>query len=144
MHIKLISGRWATADWSATVALDASSTLEDLHHTIQQAVDFDNDHLYGFLVARTPRSRDRVRYDIEDEDGRASDALFERTLSNLFPLPNGRKLFYLFDYGDSWVFQISRARAKPYPPEPGTQYPVLIAETGQKPEQYPDLDSDMD
>ena len=63
LQIKLLSGRWANKDWAATIALDASSTLDDLHHIIQQAVDFDNDHLYGFFVARTPWSRDRVRYD---------------------------------------------------------------------------------
>ncbi len=54
----------------ATVALDAASTLEDVHDVFQQAVEFDNDHLYDFFVARTPRSRHRVRYDGEGDDGR--------------------------------------------------------------------------
>lgn len=132
LQIKLLSGRWAEKDWSATIALDASSTLEDLHTIIQQAVNFDDDHLYSFFVARTPRSRDRVRYD-EEED----DVPWEVTLETLFPLPKDRKLFYLFDYGDSWIFQISRTRQKPFAAESGVEYPRLISESGEKPEQYP-------
>jgi hypothetical protein len=162
LKIKLLAGRWAEKDWEATIALDASSTLADLHHIIQQAVGFDNDHLYGFYVARTPRSRDRVRYDgrmydgwyDEDEDGEdqdedndedegegyaeeEDDAASATTLEGLFPLPTDRRLFYLFDYGDDWIFQISRARNKPFAPEPGSEWPRLISERGEKPVQYP-------
>jgi hypothetical protein len=134
LQIKLLSGRWAEKDWAATIALDAASTLEDLHHLIQQAVDFDDDHLYGFFVARTPWSRDRVRYDDED------DAVFTTTLEGLFPLPKDRKLFYRFDYGDNWIFEIARTRKKPYAAEPGIEYPCLISESGEKPPQYPEPD----
>ena len=140
LQIKLLSGRWALEDWTATIALDASTTLEDLHGIIQQAVDFDNDHLYGFFVARTPLSRDRVRYEDEDRYGRESDALYTTTLEDVFPLPKDRRLFYLFDYGDDWIFQISRTRKKPFPAEPGTDYPRLISEFGEKPPPYPDPD----
>ena len=132
LQIKLLSGRWAEKDWSATIALDASSTLEDLHTIIQRAVDFDNDHLYSFFVARTPWSRDRVLYD--EEYGHAP---WEVTLESLFPLPKNRKLLYLFDYGDNWLFQVSRTRKKPFAAEPGEEYPRLISEGGEKPQQYP-------
>jgi hypothetical protein len=47
LHIKLLSGRWADKLWTATIALDASSTLEDLHLIIQKAVDFRLGHLTG-------------------------------------------------------------------------------------------------
>jgi hypothetical protein len=168
LKVKLLSGRWAEKDWEATIALDASSTLADSHLIIQQAVGFDNDHLYGFYVARTPWSRDRVRYDgsqqygwyDEDEDGdevedqdegeygdededyseEEGDAASTTTLEGLFPLPTDRRLFYRFDYGDNWIFQISRARNKPFEPEPGTEWPRLIGERGERPLQYPEPD----
>ena len=50
LKIKLLSGRWVEKDWEATIALDATSTLADLHPLIQQAVGFDNDHLYDFYM----------------------------------------------------------------------------------------------
>jgi hypothetical protein len=170
LKIKLLSGRWVKMDWEETIALDDSSTLADLHHIIQQAVEFDNDHLYGFYVARTPWSRDRVRYDGSQQDGwydeddeddedegedqnegeyedegenyaaEEDNSASTTTLEGLFPLPTDRKLFYLFDYGDNWIFQISRTRNKPFEPEPGSEWPRLIGERGERPLQYPEPD----
>ena len=76
----------------------------------------------------------------EDEAGEEDDAASATTLEGLFPLPKDRRLFYQFDYGDNWIFQISRARNKPFAAEPGTEYPRLIGETGEKPPQYPEPD----
>ncbi|MFZ0791056.1 MAG: hypothetical protein WAM94_15700 [Chromatiaceae bacterium] len=134
LQLKLVRGLYAEGPWEGTIALDAASTLEDLHFAIQRAVDFDNDHLYEFYVARTDRSRDRIRFDEED------DALFTRTIESLFPLPKDKRLYYLFDYGDHWLFQIARTRAKPFEAEPGVDYPRVISEKGAKPPQYPDRD----
>jgi hypothetical protein len=134
LSVKLVRGRYAEGPWQATIALDADSTLEDLHHVIQQAVDFDNDHLYELFIARTEHSGDRIRFDDENEE------LFTRTIESLFPLPKDRRLYYLFDYGDSWVFQVSRTRHRPYEAEAGSEYPRLIAEQGERPRQYPDYE----
>lgn len=135
LQLKLVRGLYAEGPWEATIALDAASTLEDLHHIIQRAVDFDNDHLYEFYLARTDRSRDRIRFDEED------DQLFTRTIESLFPLPKDKRLYYLFDYGDHWLFQIARTRTKPFEAESGIEYPRVMSEKGARPPQYPDWDS---
>lgn len=128
LTVKLFYG-----DWTATLEIEGSDTLEDLHLAIQDAVDFDNDHLYEFYIARTLRSRDRIRYDNE-----------EVTLDSIFPLATGKKLFYLFDYGNSWYFQIGSGRKRPFPAVVGIQYPRIIAESGTKPQQYPDWEEEED
>ena len=50
------------------------------------------------------------------------------------------KLFYLFDFGDSWLFKISKSRKKEFEPVKGIKYPRVVKEEGEKPEQYPDWD----
>jgi hypothetical protein len=130
IKIELIWGRFAKEDWTAIMEVDSSSTLEDLHHIIQQTVRFDNDHMYEFYIARTPTSRDKRRFD--DEDG----AVFSVTLEDLFPLPKARSLYYMFDYGDSWLFKVSKGRKKPHAPIEGREYPALIDEIGERPVQY--------
>ncbi|HFE49067.1 MAG TPA: hypothetical protein ENJ21_07090, partial [Chromatiaceae bacterium] len=92
IKIKLLSGSYADADWEGSLEIESSSSLLALHYAIQRAVDFDNDHLYRFFVARTPRSRETI--DLDDESGVA--------IEQVFPLEKGRKLFYLFDFGASW------------------------------------------
>jgi hypothetical protein len=136
LEIKLLSGRWATKPWQATVALRAATTLEDLAYFIRRTLDFDDDHMETFYLARTPWSH--ARYGARLGGGR-----FSPTLESLYPLPKSQKLFYLFDFGDNWIFQITRTRKKPFAPESGGDYPRLISEIGERPDQYPKLDFSM-
>lgn len=95
------------------------------------AVDFDNDHMFCFFQSRTDRSRSREYFD--DENG----LVFNSTLKDVFPLPAMQSLFYLFDWGDEWVFKISPTRKRPKEPATGVSYPRVDSELGTKPSQYP-------
>ena len=129
--IELLFGMYVKENWSASIELDSLTTLEDLHYIIQDTVGFDNDHMYEFYIARTDRSRERIHFDDENEK------LYDTTLESLYPLEKNRKLFYLFDYGDSWLFKISKSRKKPYDPEKRKKYPRIIEVKGETPKQYP-------
>ena len=135
-RIELLFGYHAEHEWVCVIEIDSASTLEDLHFVIQDAVGFDNDHLYEFYIARTERSRDRVRFDDEKQD------IYELTLEDIYPLEKGRNLFYLFDYGDHWLFSLSKSRKKPQQPEKNIKYPRIIEKTGTNPEQYPEPEMD--
>lgn len=134
LKIKLLFGLYTKDDWEGTLEVDESATLLDLHDAIQHALQFDNDHMYEFYVARTPRSGARVHFD--DENGR----LYDTEIGTLYPLPAKKNLFYLFDYGDSWLFKISKSRHAPAEPVPHVEYPRLIHVKGTRPEQYPAMD----
>lgn len=120
--------------YEAIVEVNENYKLENLHLLIQQVLDFDNDHLYGFYLAASTHS-----YTTKQELY-SYDEPTNIEIGDLFPLPKGRKLFYLFDYGDEWIFQISNSRKKPFSAEKGVKYPRLISEKGDKPVQYPDDD----
>ena len=121
-------------DWNVTIEIDSDFSLEDLHNVIQEAIEFDNDHMYEFYVARTERSRDREVFDSQGEE------IYTTTLESLYPLPKARKLYYMFDYGDSWLFKITKSRKKPHDPVTDIHYPRIIKEVGEKPVQYPEWD----
>jgi hypothetical protein len=80
--------------------------------------------MYMFYVARTHRSRERTVF--ENEDG----SLEETTLSEVFPLPDDRRLFYWFDFGDDWKFSIARTRAAPQVGKKGSKYPSSLSDWG--------------
>lgn len=119
-------------NWKVLVEIDSMSTLEELHYLIQYAVNFDNDHLYEFYISKTERSRDRIRFDDENEK------IYSATLESIYPLEKGKKLYYLFDYGDSWLFIITKSRKKPQEALDDVEYPRIINEEGNKPDQYPE------
>ena len=131
LKVELLFGAYAEEDWEGEIEIEPSAALEDLHFAIIKAVNFDNDHLYEFYISRTERSRDRLRFD--EENG----AIYNRTLESLYPLEKGRKLFYMFDYGDHWLFKITKSRKKSYDAKPDVEYPRLLKTVGRAPEQYP-------
>lgn len=117
----------ADEPWSKTIEAKENFTLQELHKYIQEIVEFDDDHLYEFSIRRTARSSRR--------------AISKTTkLSDIYPL-SGEKLYYLFDFGDSWLFEIKKQRKKKLA-ENGKMYPTIIESTGVNPEQYPEYELD--
>ncbi len=60
------------------------------------------------------------------------------------PLPgaSGKKEFlFLFDYGDEWHFGVKLVRLSPAV-EPGARYPRVVAQQGEAPPQYPELEDE--
>jgi len=109
-------------------------SLDELHQAILSAIGFDNDHMYEFCIANSYYSRSSERISCDD------DKVTQETVDTIFLKAKGKKLFYMFDYGDSWLFQISKSRKKRFSEKPDTFYPRVALESGIKPEQYPDWD----
>ncbi len=124
---------------SHLIEIDSGASLFDLHEAIQTAVDFDNDHLFEFYLGRNPRNRAFEIGESSDWDDFDSPETYDTTrLSDIWPLPKkGLKLYYLFDFGDNWLFQISKSRKKEKPSEPGVSYPRVVERKGENPVQYP-------
>jgi hypothetical protein len=72
-----------------------------------------------------------------------NEGVYETKIVNIFSLPKNNSLFYMFDYGDSWLIKVSRSRKQPLAAETGVTYPRLISEVGEKPPQYPDFEEDF-
>jgi hypothetical protein len=120
--------------WEATVHLPQDFTLHQFHLYIQDLVKFDNDHLYEFFSGRHERHRkvvyaEKAGYPM---DGGRYESI---QICELFPLVKGFKLYYHFDFGDDWLFQIKKSRKCPET-EAGAKYPKLMNDNGVKLPQY--------
>lgn len=104
---------YARVPWEATIELDSSSTLHVLHVQIRRAIRFDID---------PQREQGGAR-----QRGHAGGCV---------PLPARRKLFYLYDFADSWKLLIERTRKAAQVPLTDVQYPRLIGTAGAAPRQY--------
>lgn len=90
------------------------------------------------FMSRGPRDQTRAFQEADEWAGRIA-GIADLKLKHLWPLPERMKLFYLFDWGDDWRFQIKKGRhAKP--PQPKTKYPRVIEQHGPNPKQYGDID----
>jgi hypothetical protein len=119
--------------WEALIEVPTVCSLHDLHLFIQQATNFGNDHLFGFYAGRNERNRKLI---FTEEPGNPYEGgVYESIqLKQIYPL-KGLKLFYLFDFGDNWIFEIHKMRKKATIKE-GVQYPRVVSDNGVVLKQY--------
>lgn len=116
------------------ISVSHQHTLADLHLAIQEAFDFDNDHLYAFYVGGTRRTGKPIYCaDVEDEVEDDVKTAEETTIEDM-GLYKGQKLYYLFDFGDMWEFDIELIKIEKNKQLPLN--PVIIETKGESPEQY--------
>jgi len=125
------------------VEIDSMASLAALAEAITGAFEFDFDHAYGFYSTLTDRYHDspekyELFADIEGGDSDA-DSVQETAVSKAFSKA-GKKMLFLFDYGDEWRFTVELIKLGEK--IAGTRYPRLVGTSGDAPEQYPDMDED--
>jgi hypothetical protein len=136
LNVKCVDGAYFEDDYLWSVEVSSHMTLLELHDHIQMETGFENDHLAAFFTARDRYARKRT-WLIDPE----RDTGWDKTLAEIFPVDKNRRLFYLFDFGDQWIFSIGK-RAKSKQPKPREYYPNVIKIKGTPPKQYPDFDED--
>ena len=140
LAIRCVAGLYFKEPFLRVVEVKASTTLNDLHKLIRKLTDFDDDHLTTFYLANTLNGRKTWLVDADATDDEPDiwreGPLWKIRLSEIYPLPKHKKLYYWFDFGDCWIFEI-RKQGKESPAKPGVRYPRLLEEEGPKPEQYP-------
>ena len=121
------------------IEIDETACLYNLHEAIQDAIGFGQDHPFQFFLANraSPFGRREWLTEKEEWDDREED-FYRISLKDIYPL--GRKrLYYLFDFGDNWTFDVLRDRKKKEP-EKGIKYPRVVKVIGPNPMQYPKLE----
>lgn len=135
-----------------------SQTLDDLHMAIQEAFDFDADHLYSFFMSG--KAWDDSDFEYYHPDA-APQTPLEKKMETIFSLIRGshpelrvpatrmrieslnlkpkQKFLYLFDYGDEWRFEVEFLR-EGFPEK--TDYPRIIDSRGEAPQQYTDYEEE--
>jgi hypothetical protein len=141
LKVTCVGGMYFREPCIRLLEIDSESSFYELHRAIQDAVGFANDHLYDFFAGRNGFNRKVIFADDEEWEDR-EDTFFSLTLEEVYPLPKSCKLYYLFDYGDDWLFEIKRSRKKPFLPVEGVEYPRVVDSDGPNPEQYPSYDDD--
>jgi len=121
-----------------TIKLAHAHSLYDLHLAIEDAFEFDEEHLYAFYLDIGELKRRRGRYGVycsefEDEDFTVEDAVIG--ICGFYP---GQSMIYLFDFGDRVLFDVTLLKIDTTEPLPHS--PVVVDQKGELPEPDPDWD----
>jgi hypothetical protein len=133
------------------IAIRGGQTLHDLHEAIYTAFDRDDEHLYSFYLAPksvTTSSRRKLLqaateytcpyntespFDMDEDSESAAKTKIESLMLSV-----GRKLFYLFDFGDNWWHELTVEQVDGK--ADSDKYPRVIEKHGGSPPQYPEWD----
>lgn len=125
------------------VEVASTASLHALAAAIVGAFHFDFDHAFGFYSKLTGRYHDSPRkYELFSDSGDADPgvgSVKKTAVSKAFPKV-GKKMLFLFDYGDGWRFTLELVKLGEK--EAGTRYPRLVGTSGKAPAQYPDMDDE--
>ena len=102
-----------------------------MHIAIQKAFNFDNDHLYSFYIGGNQKTGKEICCAEIEGEGKTADEIMISDLG----LFRGQKIFYLFDFGDEWWFDIKLLKIDKELANP--IYPLIVDSQGVPPEQYP-------
>ncbi len=117
------------------LALSSKNTLHDLHELIQEAFEFDDDHLYAFYMDNKRYSNERFESPLGSE-GPFADEIEIGELE----LKKGQLFLYLFDFGDQWEFTVQLLEIKTE--EKLLKQPKVLETHGEAPEQYQNVETD--
>jgi Plasmid pRiA4b ORF-3-like protein len=121
---------------SALVAVAGHEHLTELHGAIQQAFNWENDHLYSFWLDGEfwgDAAAELVIPGAPDTDSRTADVAVDQ-----LRLKAGARIAYIFDYGDEWRVMLTlRERVNG-----GNGIPRVAERRGTPPAQYPPLEGE--
>lgn len=134
LNVECVSGMYFRERCVRTIQIEEYTCLYVLHDAIQNSVDFERDHPFIFFLSNSssPWAHKKFITEKDSWDDIENDL---RRISLKHVLPRGRKkLYYMFDFGDKWIFEIRKKRGSQEPDNRIT-YPQLIDSIGPNPEQ---------
>jgi hypothetical protein len=121
---------------SATVAVAGHEHLTALHDDIQEAFNWENDHLYSFWLDGQfwgDAAAERVIPGAPDTDSKTADVPVDE-----LRLKIGTRIAYVFDYGDEWRVVLTLRERIDGP----DAMPRVSDRWGTAPPQYPPVDEE--
>jgi len=115
------------------IEIKGDQTLSDFHMAIQNAFNWDNDHMYSFFLSNKKWDR------MTEYSGNPIEAEGDDLEIRDMGLRVSKKIKYLFDYGDELEHEIQLKRIMEEP-DLTILYPRIIKENGTAPLQYGDYD----
>lgn|GEM_PF-1867297 len=139
---------WAGAEGDVSqkvirkIQIAGTKSLYNFAKVITQAFDFRFDHCFGFydnLKRQDRQEAYELFVDLEQEGTPFAKGVKKTKISQVFQFV-GKKMIFLFDYGDGWQFHVELKEIRQA--DKWDIKPVILEKIGKAPLQYPPLDEE--
>jgi hypothetical protein len=123
-------------DVQRDIDIRSTQTFEDLHHTIQQAIGFDDKKQASFFVSNDfwKKGQEISLEKRKDKNDQPLPLMKKSRLCDFISDPH-QKFLYISDYDAGWNFTMELIKLIPNP-DPIKSYPSCIKSVGEAPKQY--------
>jgi hypothetical protein len=128
LYVLRVRLAWAKGVWRE-IAIRSSQTLDDLHQGILDAFEWSEDDSYGFFMSNDPNDLESAYS--PDSDLASRNPKIARLAD--FDLDEDDAFIYVFGEGERNQFKIKVMFVDE--PSPGVQYPDIVDENGESPDQ---------
>lgn len=132
----------AEEDVIRDIAIEAASTLEDLHNAINNAFGFYGDQMASFYISddKWNQGREYPLFDMSESAGEVVP-MSEVDLEEIF-IGQSRKLLYVYDFFNMWSFYVELIDSD-FDPN-SLELPRLVFSLGNIPSHAPELHFESD
>jgi Plasmid pRiA4b ORF-3-like protein len=131
LSIDSVGEGYLPENFQRVLEVPSDISLLKLHLLVQHVTGFDDEQIDAFYIASSLRGK-KAWYKQNGMWVSERQAELSLPIEEIFTPRTNRKLFYLFNFGDRWIFRISRANAEEVP-APDRRYPRVVREKGMKP-----------
>jgi Plasmid pRiA4b ORF-3-like protein len=127
------------------IDISSEASLYKLAEAINQVFGFEFDHAFGFYDNFKNPYRSKTKYELFTDMGEdpTEGALSVKKSKVAYAFErDGKRLCFLFDYGDEWLFEVKRLGSRDQA-APKSFWKLLKSE-GEAPPQYPEPEEDDD
>ena len=128
LYILRVRLAWAKGVWRE-IAIRGNQTLDDLHRGIMDAFEWSDEDSYCFFMSNDPNDLESAYSLDADLPSRSTTA----TRLVDFDLEESQAFVYVFGAGERNQFSIKVMFVDE--PDPGLQYPDIVDEKGESPDQ---------
>jgi hypothetical protein len=131
LSIDYVGGGYPGEKFQRVIEVPCNMPLSSLHKLIQHLTGFNDDKIYDFYIASSIRGKKEwlKRAGVWKDDGKAA---FDTSIDQIFVSKTKRKLYYSFEFGDNWIFEIGR-KGDVETPLYHMHYPRIVHSRGLRP-----------
>ena len=131
LSIDYVGGGYPGEKFQRIIEVPCDMSLSSLHVLIQYMTGFNDEKIHDFYVASSIRGR-KIWFKRGGEWKADGESAFAEPIDRVFISKTKRKLYYSFEVGDNWIFEIGRKGEKEAP-LCDKNYPRIVHARGMRP-----------
>jgi hypothetical protein len=131
LSIDYVGGGYPGEKFQRVIEVPCDMPLASLHGLVKQLTGFSDEKIHDFYVASSIRGK-KLWFKRNGQWHGEGESAFTSSIDQIFLCKTKRKLYYSFEFGDNWIFEIGR-KGDVVEATADCDYPRVVHSRGMRP-----------